>query len=129
MSRATSEKEGEAGRRRDPHALDDAGPHLGEQSEADEGGAEDPELNEQARHEDAPGVGGGKPRGRGDAFEQWPEQGQVEQRLDEAEDHPHRISQRQPQGAGEHEAGRGQQGHGSASGSRRGWARRAGRGQ
>jgi len=75
VSSDASEKEGEAGRRRDPHALDDAGPHLGEQSEADGGGAEDLELNEQARHEDAPGVGGGKPRGRGDAFEQWPEQG------------------------------------------------------
>ena len=77
---------------RHPLGLDHAGPPLGDQAEAGEQGAEDPELHQQAGHEERVRVGGAELAG--ERLEQRAEQREVEDRLQQPDDHPGRVAQR-----------------------------------
>jgi hypothetical protein len=58
--------------------------------------AEDAELDEQARHEDRPGVAGGHALAVRERLEQRREQREVKQRLDHHDDDPDRLAQQEP---------------------------------
>ena len=70
-------------------------PQLRDDAEADERAAEHPELHEDAGHEQLQ-AGGLRPERRRDLREHRPEEQQVEDRLQQAEDQRHRHAQRLP---------------------------------
>jgi hypothetical protein len=93
-------------------AARDAGPVLGDEPEADEHGAEEPELDQQPGHEHLPGVAGRQVGRRlHHLLQQRAEQGQVEDRLAEGDEQPHRLAEAEPHGAGEDDPGLTREGH------------------
>src|SRR3954471_12182763 len=95
-------------RRGHPLGFDDAGPVLGDQTETDEQGTEDGQLNQDPGNEDLVGVA--RPQLPGQRFEQRPEQHDVEDRLHHHDGQPGGVAQRHPQRTPEHRAGVAQQG-------------------
>src|SRR5581483_9032232 len=80
-----------------PHPLDHPGAPLGDDREADEEAAEQAELHEQAGHEDPPGLVRGGAGSADEVLHQRPEQGEVQDRLDDPDDQPRGVAQRETQ--------------------------------
>jgi hypothetical protein len=84
--------------RGDAQPLDHPGAPVGDDREADEGRAEQAELDQQAGHEVRVGVGRAADQaGVEDLGEERAEESQVQDRLDQPDNHPGRVAQRQAQ--------------------------------